>query len=278
MPPDDLQRAILATLAANRSPGSVIAGGIALQFSGIRLSDVIDIFHAEESAIAAHVKRDLALLAANGYAFDVTKAFSGFVEARVGTEAQGFTAIQWTVASAAQFFKTVPDESMGWRLHFLDLATNKLLAAASRVRVRDYVDLYWMHRAAIPIATLAWAAPAKDPAFSPSFIVERLARTFHFARSDYDEVALIDPVDPTEIARTIWAAIDDAREWIGRMPSEQAPCLYMRDGKSSRDLTPPRRPQVPMSGSCPRRAAPGLRRRRPRVSCCARPSRQRTRR
>ena len=51
------------------------------------------------------------------------------------------------------FYQPVPDPEFGWRLHFADLAVNKVLAAASRRQPRDLVDLYLVHTSAAPGGT-----------------------------------------------------------------------------------------------------------------------------
>lgn len=124
MPPDDLQRGILRAIAANRSPTSVLAGGMALQFRGIRLSNDIDLFHADQGATAGYVRRDIETLERHGYACTLEKRYPSFVEARVGNAAAGATRVQWTLASNSLFFQPSQDQEVGWRLHVADLATN----------------------------------------------------------------------------------------------------------------------------------------------------------
>lgn len=100
-----------------------------------------------------------------------------------------------------------------------------------RVEIRDYVDLYWLQSSGLPLGTLAWAAPAKEPEFTPRSLVERLSFHLHLLPKGFGDTIVLEDIDESRVKRVLVAAIDDARDWIGRMPSEQAPCLYMRDGR-----------------------------------------------
>ncbi len=51
------------------------------------------------------------------------------------------TVLQWARDSAYRFFPLIVDETMGLTLHPFDLATNKVLALAGRLEVRDWVDV-----------------------------------------------------------------------------------------------------------------------------------------
>jgi hypothetical protein len=64
--------------------------------------------------------------------------------------------------SGYNFYQPVPDPEFGWRLHFADLAVNKVLAAASRRQPRDFVDLYLVHNFVMPLWHAVWASPGKD--------------------------------------------------------------------------------------------------------------------
>ena len=67
MPISKFQSDVLRLLAAQRSPDSYIAGGIAINRQGPRFSADIDIFHDSNGRQESAVKADEAVLAAAGY-------------------------------------------------------------------------------------------------------------------------------------------------------------------------------------------------------------------
>lgn len=67
MPISKFQSEVLRTLAAQRSPDSYIAGGIAINREGPRFSGDIDIFHDSEARLESAAKADTAALTATGY-------------------------------------------------------------------------------------------------------------------------------------------------------------------------------------------------------------------
>ena len=56
------------------------------------------------------------------------------------------TRLEWVVDSDFGFFPTLRDETFGYILHPVDLAMNKVMAAAWRREVRDLVDLVTVHQ------------------------------------------------------------------------------------------------------------------------------------
>ncbi|MDP9170825.1 MAG: hypothetical protein M3N54_09435, partial [Acidobacteriota bacterium] len=60
------------------------------------------------------------------------------------------TRLEWVVDSDYRFFPTVRDEIFGYVLHPVDLATNKVMAAAGRRELRDLVDLVTIHETILP--------------------------------------------------------------------------------------------------------------------------------
>lgn len=65
MPLTKLQFYVLRILAAQRSPDSYIAGGIALNIDGPRFSEDVDIFQDSEERLVAAAEADGAALAAD---------------------------------------------------------------------------------------------------------------------------------------------------------------------------------------------------------------------
>ncbi len=67
MPLSNLQRDILRTLAAHRTPESYVAGSAYLTQTGSRFSDDIDVFHDREERVALTAEQDCGTLQAAGF-------------------------------------------------------------------------------------------------------------------------------------------------------------------------------------------------------------------
>lgn len=232
MPLDDLQKSVLKILLRRRSPESVFAGGTVIQRHAFRLSDDQDIFHPSEADVPRVAREDMTLLAQHGYTVEVSREHEGLFEAIVGTEKHGFTRIQWVAAGAWNFFKPVPDPEYGWRLHMVDLAVNKVLAAGGRKEVRDYIDLVLVHKHIMPLWHAIWAAPGKDQSWSPVSLGEKIAMTNGFRQEDIDDGILsLVPLSAGKISMTIREAIEEAREIFKRLPEATAGHLFTdKDG------------------------------------------------
>ena len=181
MPLDEFQKAIAAVLSANRDTGSPFAGGAVIQQHGFRLSNDQDIFTGWDLEDVAG--RDISTLEDAGYTVSPGRVRDGFRECIVAKPAVGRTVLQWTHGLSREFYRPVPDELFGFRLHFADLAVNKALAAGNRMVVRDFVDLWMLDRHVIPLWRIVCAAPGKDPDFSPQSLLEEISRNWHFARA-----------------------------------------------------------------------------------------------
>ncbi|MFC0387634.1 hypothetical protein [Muricoccus vinaceus] len=228
MPLDDFQKSVLRTLMPLRSPGSVFAGGTVIQQHGFRLSDDQDIFHDAGEDVIAIAERDVAELRKRGFDVSVGRAHEGLVEAVVARGNEGRTKLQWVEAGSWHFFSPVPDPEFGWRLHMADLAVNKALAAGGRKQVRDYVDLFMIHRHVMPLWSVLWAAPGKDDAWSPLSLAEKIAMTNGFRQADIDEAVLATvDISAAEVGRTVRAAIEEAMEVFQRLPDDTAGCLFV---------------------------------------------------
>jgi hypothetical protein len=67
VPITKFQSSVLRLLAAHRSPDSYVAGGVAINRDGPRISANIDIFHDSVARLEAAVKTDDAALTTGGY-------------------------------------------------------------------------------------------------------------------------------------------------------------------------------------------------------------------
>ncbi|MBY0430793.1 MAG: hypothetical protein K2Q10_06325 [Rhodospirillales bacterium] len=222
---------MLAVLLPKRCPQSVFAGGSVLNRHAYRLSDDQDLFHAEGIDVHEVAKTDMDALEQAGYHVTVTKQYEGFIEVRVGHEEMGTTKIQWVEAGSWTFFVPVPDPDpeYGFRLHMLDLAINKALAAGGRHEVRDFIDLALIHQHIMPLWQAIWAAPGKDAQWSPLSLAERIGRNNNFRQEDYDDAEIISLIDlsAAEIGATVREAIEEARHLFELLPPGTAGHLLL---------------------------------------------------
>src|SRR5882757_2767415 len=169
----DLQMRIMQRLASNRSETSYLAGGVILNLNWPRRSDDIDIFHDTDEAVSVAALKDIADLESDGFRVSVDVKTYGLFEATVSDDLSS-TTIQWMSETRIRFFPLVKDEQWGLRLHQSDLAVNKISAAASRRKARDFADIVAISENMCPLGPLVMAAAGKPPSFSPQKIVEQI--------------------------------------------------------------------------------------------------------
>lgn len=188
-----LQRNVLRCIAANRSDTSYIAGGVALNRDWPRVSDDIDVFHDTDEEIGAAASADIETLRQAGFSVRIELEIYGIVEAVVSQGARS-TIVQWMSESRTRFFPLVKDDAWGARLHQTDLAVNKVIAASSRTKARDFVDLVAISQNMCPLGPLLLAAAGKPPHFSPSRMIEEIRRRGHSVpTAEYDAVKGLRP-------------------------------------------------------------------------------------
>lgn len=212
MPLGHFEAIILRSIARNRNPESHVAGATILNQSpdSPRASEDIDIFHDTKEALDHALAKDVALLGSEGFEVQVVfdkENFKRAIVRRDGLQSK----VEWVHDSAFRFYPVEPDQELGYRLNFWDAATNKVLAAAFRTAIRDYIDLLEIHQHKLSLGALVWAAAGKDDGLSPTFIVEELARTQRYPAPAYDEVRFSRPVDPKALKRIWLAALEEAR-------------------------------------------------------------------
>ncbi len=224
------QKRVLSHLSRRRSADSLVAGGAALNRRRPRLSRDLDLFHASVQNVDAAMKADVAALRRAGFQVETIPGFSiGHVQAIVrGAGPDEFTRLEWAVESAFRFFPAVRDPVFGWRLHDIDLAVNKVLALAGRQEPRDIVDVVDLQERGYPLAALAWAAPAKDPGFTPDLILDEISRNSRIDPTRLsDEILSGAKLDPAALKKKLLAALHDARELFPTLPPDQMGCLYL---------------------------------------------------
>jgi len=202
MPLTSLQKQVLAVLAANRSPESHFAGAIVLNAAedSARFSNDFDIFHQLAEEVSRASNRDVETLGRAGFQIEKVSRVgewdheSTYRKARIarGTEV---IEIDWAADSAFRFFPIEQDPMLGWRLHLFDVATNKALALSARTETRDYVDIVELHKT-FPLAAICWAAPGKDPGFTPLSLLKMMRRFAKINPTELDKIKAraLDPV------------------------------------------------------------------------------------
>ncbi len=170
MPLAKIQTDILRLLAAHRDPESYVAGSTPLNANAARFSDDIDVFHDREERVARAAVEDGAVLEANGYDLQWLRREPALYAVLAGTDGET-TRLEWAVDADFRFFPTVRDQTFGYVLHPVDLAANKVMAAAGRHEARDIVDLLTVHDRFLPLGAVVWAAVGKALGFTPEGLI-----------------------------------------------------------------------------------------------------------
>jgi hypothetical protein len=231
MPLTRFQSDLARLIAVNRSPSSHLAGAAALHLepNSLRTSNDLDYFHDAAALVGQAYSADRGTLEASGYRVDVTLSQPGFVRAIVGRGGDA-TKVEWAHDSSWRFLPPVADPRVGFRLHPLDLAINKVLALAGRDEPRDFLDVIYVHRNYLSLGCLCWAAVGKDPGFNPAMLVEMLARKGRYRAEDFSALSLASPPDMGDLKQTWLGALDGARRLVRQLPPEDAGCLYWNPG------------------------------------------------
>jgi hypothetical protein len=230
VPLSKIQTDVLRLLAAHRDPESYVAGATPLNRAGPRFSDDIDVFHDREERVTQAALNDAAVLEAAGYNVEWLRQFPTIYTAGVIKRGDG-TRLEWVVDSDYRFFPTMRDEVFGYVLHPVDLAMNKVMAAAGRRELRDLVDLVTIHEAILPLGAVIWAAVEKSPGFTPEGLIAEIRRNSHYPMTEWLKLISSEPLDPKDIMRRLRAALDEAEAFVMRMPTDKAGLLFLSDGE-----------------------------------------------
>jgi hypothetical protein len=230
VPISKFQSDVLRLLAAQRSPDSYIAGGIAINRQGPRFSGDIDIFHDSAARQESAVKADEAVLAGAGYKITWPPHMrTEKHEATIEKDGQQML-LEWVTDSAFRFFPTQPDELFGYVLHPVDLATNKASAAADRRVPRDVVDLVTIHETILPLGAVVAAACGKFIGTTPEDMLAEITRHSRFTAEEFQVLATEHPIDVRGLHRRIRSMIEDAGNFIAKLPSDAVGVIFM-DGE-----------------------------------------------
>jgi hypothetical protein len=227
MPLTEYQRGLALLLSENRSFDSYLADGAAILIepNTVRYSRDLDYFHDSEARVSAAFEADQGLLLSHGYSIDVDLSQPGYVRAIVRRGDQA-TKVEWARDSDWRFMPTVRDERVGWVLHPVDLAVNKVLTLAGRDEARDVLDMLHLHRRVLPLGALCWAACGKDPGFTPLSLLELLRRRGRVREDDLARLDLAEPVDLHVLKREWIEALDSVEPFVEARPPGEIGCLY----------------------------------------------------
>lgn len=227
MPVTDYQARLARLLSGNRTFDSYLAGGAAILIepNTIRISRDLDYFHDSEARVAEAFAVDRVLLEEKGYSLEVDLNQPGYVRAvvRKGDDA---TKVEWARDSAWRFMPTVRDDRVGFILHPVDLAINKILALAGRDEPRDVLDACYFHRNLLVLGALCWAACGKDPGFTPLSLLELLRRRGRVRKEDLARLDLTVPIDLQTLKREWIEALDSVEGFVTSRPPQEVGCLY----------------------------------------------------
>jgi len=227
VPLTDYQATLARLLSGNRSFDSYLAGGAAILIdpNTKRYSRDLDYFHDSEARVAEAFAADRAVLHQAGYRVQVDLQQPGYVRAVVRRGADA-TKVEWSRDSSWRFMPTVKDDRVGFLLHPVDLAVNKVLALAGRDEPRDVIDVLHEHRHVLALGALCWAACGKDPGFTPLSLLELLKRRGRIRAEDLERLDLAAPIDLHDFKGAWLAALDSVEPFVAARPPDELGCLY----------------------------------------------------
>jgi hypothetical protein len=230
VPLSKIQTDVLRLLAAHRDPESYVAGATPLNRNALRFSDDIDVFHDRQERVTEAAVNDATVLKSAGYKVEWLRQLPMIYTAGVTNGGDG-TRLEWVVDSDYRFFPTMPDEVFGYVLHPVDLAMNKVMAAAGRRELRDLVDLVTIHETILPLGPVIWAAVEKSPGFTPEGLIAEIRRNSHYPVTDWRTLISSEPLDPRDITQRLRSALDEAEAFVTKMPTDKAGLLFLKDGQ-----------------------------------------------
>jgi hypothetical protein len=229
VPLSKIQTDVLRLLAAYRDPESYVAGSTPLNRAAPRFSGDIDVFHDRQERVSRAALNDAAILEGAGYNVEWLRQLPLIYTAGVTKDDDG-TRLEWVVDSDYRFFPTMRDEVFGYVLHPVDLAMNKVMAAAGRRELRDLVDVVTIHEMILPLGAIVWAAVEKSPGFTPEGLIAEIRRNSHYPTTDWLSLISCEPLDPKDITRRLRMALDEAEAFVMMMPTDKAGLLFLKDG------------------------------------------------
>jgi len=227
MPLTPFQEAVARLLSTQRTPDSYLAGGAALHLepNSLRYSNALDYFNDSAERVASAFAADRAQLVAKGYVVEVGLERDGFVRAivRRGLES---TKVEWVHDTAWRFLPAIQSDAVGFCLHPIDLAINKLLALVGRDEPRDFLDTLHVNDHVLSLGAMVWAGAGKDPGFTPLMLLGLLRRRGRYHPEDFARLRLLSPPDLPELKQRWLDALQAAEDFVASRPPSEMGCLY----------------------------------------------------
>jgi hypothetical protein len=230
VPLSKIQSDVLRLIASHRDAESYVAGSTPLNRDAPRYSGDIDVFHDREERVARAAEQDASLLQQHGYGLEWLRREPAIYTVVV-TRAGEATKLEWVVDSDFRFFPTIRDETFGYMLHPVDLATNKVAAAYGRREPRDVVDLLTIHERILPLGATVWASAGKALGFTPEGIVNEIRRVARYTAEDFRRVASDPPLDPAAIMTRLREILNEAEDFAAKMPTDKVGLLFLKAGE-----------------------------------------------
>jgi hypothetical protein len=230
VPLTKIQSDILTLLADQRGPDSYIAGATPLTRIDTRISADIDVFFDSAEQVFATALQDADRLRTAGYEVRWLRQMPNLCSAAI-IRGKDETRLEWAADSDFRFFPILRSEAFGYTLHPVDLAMNKVMAAAGRREVRDLVDLVTINDKILPLGGVIWAAVEKSPGFTPDGLIAEIRRNSHYPAAEWKAVYTSVPLDPAQTLARLRMALDAAEEFVSQMPSSKAGLLFLENGK-----------------------------------------------
>ena len=140
--------------------------------------------------------------------------------------------MQWAHDSAFRFFPLIEDDLMGLVLHPFDLATNKILAMAGRMEVRDWIDVLNCDQSIQPLGYLMWAACGKGPGYNPLSLLAEISRA-HYSQAELNMLDFSGSTpDAVQLGGRWHEALQRARILCRQLPAgELGKCVISGEGE-----------------------------------------------
>ncbi len=111
------------------------------------------------------------------------------------------------------------------------MATNKVAAAYGRREPRDIVDLITAHDRVLALGAAIWASAGRALGLTPEGIVNEIRRTSRYTEKDFRKVESDPPVDPAATMIRLRALLEQAEEFVMRMPTDKVGLLFLEGTK-----------------------------------------------
>jgi len=221
MPLTRIQGDIMSVVAKNRDIDDYVVGGTFINVDGGRYSRDIDIFlNKEERRFSESYRKDVEALRINGFEVETRRRDEKeeIRFARCGVRrGNEETVIEWVIDSSYRYFPAIRDKTFGYRLHPIDSACDKLIAAANRNETRDVLDMIRIDREILPLGPLAWAASESSHLDSPGCLINNFSRRIGVHPEEIRKEG--SNVSAKKLNSSIMRMSREARNWIDSVPT-----------------------------------------------------------